>query len=147
MAQAIVQELGNLLTDFLGIIGDADRGLNGHRGIYSVREMRVLYAVISHWRRQSACTVTQIAGETGISKTTVSRCVSNMMEAQLVVELPDPHDGRRRLLQPTERGRQILQNLDDWLTLWAERLLELAREGQATVVVSELRRPSVIRGS
>jgi len=109
--------------------------------------MRVLYAVMSHWRRQSVCTVTQIAGETGISKTTVSRCISNMMEAQLVLETPDPHDGRRRLLQPTERGRQILQNLDDWLTLWAERLFELSREDQAPVFVSELRRSSVTGGS
>lgn len=148
MTQPIVQELGDLLADFLGLIGDVDRNMDGHKGIYSVRELRVLYAVMSHWRRESACTVTQIASETGISKTTVSRCVSNMMDAQLLVETPDPQDGRRRLLLPTERGRQILLNLDDWLALWATRLLELAgQDGGSALVAAEPRWSSASHGS
>ncbi len=133
VSQDIVHALGALLTDFLGMVTDDRHGSGqGRNGICSVKELRVLHTVLSHWRRNSPCTVTQIAGETGISKTTVSRCVSGMMESRLLVESTDPDDGRRRLLTPTVEGRQLLRNLDAWLGLWATRLADLCDDQTST---------------
>lgn len=57
-------------------------------------------------------TVSELGSFLGLPKSTISRYVANQIEVGHLVEVIDPHDRRRRLLQPTEAGRQEL----DWLT-------------------------------
>ena len=126
MTREVVDALGDLITDYLGLVEDGDSDFRpSYKGIYSVKELRVMHTVFRCWRRDVDCTVTQIANETGISKTTVSRAVTGLMTNGLLMEEQDPNDGRRRLLLPTLDGRQTLDNINAWLTLWAERLLEI----------------------
>ena len=51
--------------------------------------------------------VTQIAADTGVSRTTVSRMISQWSEAGQIVESPHPEDGRRRILGFTEEAHRL----------------------------------------
>lgn len=137
MTREVIDALGDLITDYLGLVEDGDSNVSpGYKGIYSVKELRVMHTVFRSWRRGSPCTVTQIANETGISKTTVSRAVTGLMTNGLLMEEQDPDDGRRRLLQPTLSGQQTLDNINAWLNLWADRLLEITA-GRDDIIAPE----------
>lgn len=134
----VVDALGDLLTDYLGIVIDIESNSDsGYKGIYSVKELRVMHMVFRSWRRGEACTVTQIANETGISKTTVSRAITTLMTNRLLKEQPDPEDGRRRLLLPTDEGQNTLNNVNAWLSLWADRLQEIVAKAETAIIAQE----------
>ncbi len=140
MTREFVDALGDLLTDYLGIVIDIEAtSETGYKGIYSVKELRVMHMVFRYWRHGQPCTVTQIANETGISKTTVSRAVTTLMTNGLLKEQPDPEDGRRRHLLPTEKGNQNLDNVNAWLALWADRLREIIDKEEASIIAPEPR--------
>ena len=140
MTREVVDALGDLITDYLGVVEDGESGIRrGYKGIYSVKELRVLHTVFRCWRRDIACTVTQIANETGISKTTVSRAVTGLMTNGLLKEDQDPEDGRRRLLRPTEEGQQTLDNINAWLSLWADRLMATITGLESSIIAPEPR--------
>ena len=127
MTRDFINLLGDLLTDYLGMVLDIESNTTkGYKGIYSVKELRVMHMVFRNWRRQVPCTVTLLANETGINKTTVSRAVTSMMTNGLLKEEQDPEDGRRRLLVPTKEGIRNLQAVNEWLASWAERLHDMA---------------------
>lgn len=140
MTREFVDALGDLLADYLGIVIDIESTSDGgYKGIYSVKELRVMHMVFRYWRRGKACTVTQIANETGISKTTVSRAVTTLMTNRLLREQHDPEDGRRRLLLPTEQGQNTLDNVNAWLSLWADRLQDIMAKGEPSIIAPEPR--------
>ena len=143
MTREFVDALGDLLTDYLGIVIDIEATSEaGYKGIYSVKELRVMHMVFRSWRHGQPCTVTQIANETGISKTTVSRAVTTLMTNGLLKEQPDPEDGRRRHLLPTEKGNQNLDNVNAWLALWADRLREIVAKEETSIIAPEPRQES-----
>jgi len=140
VTRELVDALGDLLTDYLGIVIDIEStSETGYKGIYSVKELRVMHMVFRSWRQGEPCTVTQIANETGISKTTVSRAVTTLMTNGLLKEQPDPEDGRRRHLLPTDQGNQNLDNVNAWLALWADRLREIMAKEEASIIAPEPR--------
>ena len=140
MTRELVDALGDLLTDYLGIVVDIEAtSETGYKGIYSLKELRVMHMVFRSWRSGQPCTVTQIANETGISKTTVSRAVTTLMTNGLLKEQPDPEDGRRRHLLPTDLGNQNLDNVNAWLALWADRLREIMVREEASIIAPEPR--------
>ncbi len=137
MTRELVDALGDLLTDYLGIVIDIESTARSGKGIYSVKELRVMHMVFRSWRQGQPCTVTQIANETGISKTTVSRAVTTLMTNGLLKEQPDPEDGRRRHLLPTDLGNENLDNVNAWLALWADRLREIVGREEASIIAPE----------
>lgn len=140
VTREFVDALGDLLADYLGIVVDIEStSIGGQKGIYSVKELRVMHMVFHYWRRGEVCTVTRIANETGISKTTVSRAVTTLMTNRLLKEQSDPEDGRRRLLLPTKKGQNKLDNFHAWLSLWADRLHELMGKGEPSIIAQEPR--------
>jgi len=140
VTRELVDALGDLLTDYLGIVIDIEStSETGYKGIYSVKELRVMHMVFRSWRQGEPCTVTQIANETGISKTTVSRAVTTLMTNGLLKEQPDPEDGRRRHLLPTDAGNRNLDNVNAWLALWADRLREIMVREDASIIAPEPR--------
>ena len=138
MTREFVDALGDLLTDYLGIVIDIEsKSEASYKGIYSVKELRVMHMVFRHWRRGAPCTVTQIATETGISKTTVSRAITTLMTNGLLKEQADPEDGRRRHLLPTEAGKRTLENVNAWLALWADRLRDIVAREEHSIIAPE----------
>ena len=133
-----IDALGDLLTDYVGIVIDIEsNATQGQKGIASVKELRVMHMVFRSWRRDASCTVTEIAKETGISKTTVSRAVTTLMTNGLLREEQDPEDGRKRMLRPTAHGKKTLADVNAWLGVWAERLRQLALSDEPTVILPE----------
>lgn len=138
--QQVKDALGDFLADFLGAMGEIGTPLPpASRHVYSVRELRIKQAVLNYWRQGSTCTVTQLARETGISKTTVSRAISRLMAEGLLKDEPDPEDGRRHLLLPTEDGLRLLERIDARLGLWADRLQALIVSQETSIIAPEPR--------
>ncbi len=72
-----------------------------------------------------APTVSELCAATGLPKSSISRYISAQMEQGIVREAIDPKDRRRRMLLPTEAGKQerawqiaqmqqILQDVRAW---------------------------------
>lgn len=141
MIEHFVDDLAEFLKDYVGMVMEieAARTEQGQRGIHSLKELRVMHLVFGYWRDGSSCTVTQIARDTGISKTTVSRAVTSLMTNGLLREQMDPEDGRKRLLLPTESGTETLEVTEAWLWSWAERLGKTLAigESESSIVVGE----------
>ncbi len=138
MTSEVVDALGELLNDYLGkVIQSGTPGGTGYKGVYSVKELRVMHTVFRHWRLGTTCTLTQIARETGISKTTVSRAITTLITNGLLKEQPDPEDGRRRLLEPTSLGQRALDDVHAWLAGWAERIQEIVAQGDGAIIAPE----------
>jgi DNA-binding MarR family transcriptional regulator len=136
--QQVKDALGDFLADFLGTMSEIGTpSSTPSRHVYSVRELRIKQAVLNHWRHGCTCTVTQLARETGTSKTTVSRAISRLMAEGLLKDEPDAEDGRRRLLLPTEDGLRVLEHVEARLGLWADRLQALVVRRETSIIVPE----------
>ncbi|MEM6931354.1 MAG: helix-turn-helix domain-containing protein [Myxococcota bacterium] len=77
---------------------------------------------------------TSIASELGVTKQAISPLVQDLVTWGLVEQVPDPGDGRARLLRWTARGRQhILTGLDVLGRVEAPWRAEVGEEVAATV--------------
>jgi DNA-binding MarR family transcriptional regulator len=95
------------------------------------------YKVLTTISREGAATVSTLAEHLAADKGFVSRTVSELEELALVTRVPDPHDGRVRLISVTENGRSRLQlarapyqhllaeELDSWPVTSIEQLTTL----------------------
>ena len=50
---------------------------------------------------------TQLAGRVGMTKQSLGEFVATMQEAGYLRVDPDPHDGRARIVRPTDKGIQL----------------------------------------
>ncbi|WSW28936.1 MarR family winged helix-turn-helix transcriptional regulator [Streptomyces sp. NBC_01003] len=68
----------------------------------------VSYTLLSHLDEQGGCRATDLATHYALDKSTVSRQVSALERAGLVMRRVDPDDHRVQVLHPTEAGADIL---------------------------------------
>ncbi len=121
----VLNSLGDMLTEHLCFVSnESEDATFGMTNIQSLKELRVTHAVIRNWRRGVTCSVTELADQTQINKATVSRAVTAMMVEGLVREEPDLRDGRRRIIVPTEKGLETLNEVQLWMHSWALRIIE-----------------------
>lgn len=66
------------------------------------------YKILTMIAHEGAATVSTLAEHLTADKGFVSRAVSELEELELVTRVPDPHDGRVRLISLTEAGRERL---------------------------------------
>ena len=95
------------------------------------------YKVLTMIAREGAATVSTLADHLSADKGFVSRTVSELEELALVTRVPDPHDGRVRLISLTEFGRgrlhlarapyqhRLEEELDNWPVTTIDRLTTL----------------------
>ena len=67
-------------------------------------------------------TLSALARDLGITKQAVARVVDDMRAAGLVEQLPDPSDGRARLLALTDRGDAMVDAAIEIGTAYERRL-------------------------
>ena len=72
-------------------------------------EVIVVISIVLLDRRGRQPTVSDLAAITGLKKATVSRYVANQIDRGYLTEQIDPLDRRRRVLMPTDRGREELE--------------------------------------
>ncbi|MFD3559551.1 MarR family winged helix-turn-helix transcriptional regulator [Streptomyces sp. NPDC058686] len=68
----------------------------------------VSYTLLSHLEEKGGCRATDLATHYALDKSTVSRQVSALERAGLVMRRVDPDDHRVQVLHPTEAGSGIL---------------------------------------
>jgi len=95
------------------------------------------YKVLTMISREGAATVSTLAEHLSADKGFVSRTVSELEELALVTRVPDPHDGRVRLISLTELGcrrlhvarspyqHRLAEELDSWPVATIDRLTTL----------------------
>ncbi|MEU8487154.1 MarR family winged helix-turn-helix transcriptional regulator [Streptomyces sp. NPDC048641] len=106
----------------------------------------VSYTLLSHLEEKGGCRATDLATHYALDKSTVSRQVSALERAGLVMRRVDPDDHRVQVLHPTEAGAGILaqvtvsrrqafqERLGDWpeedLVRFADYLLRYNAQAQ-----------------
>ncbi|WP_233158256.1 MarR family winged helix-turn-helix transcriptional regulator [Actinokineospora bangkokensis] len=66
------------------------------------------YALLLHLSDISPVRAAEVVERTGLDKSTVSRQIARLEELELIERVPDPSDGRARLVQLTAVGAQRL---------------------------------------
>lgn len=91
------------------------------RGFPDIR--RAHSSVFRHIRPEGS-RLTELAERAGMTKQSMAYLVESLAEAGYVTSVPDPTDGRARLVRLTARGRRV----------W-DALLELSAEAEAEIAV------------
>ena len=111
--------LGAMLRiPFQAIVARIDEGLRA-RGFTDLRPAH--FVIFQHIRPEGA-RITQLAEQAQITKQSTGSLVDHMMACGYVERLPDPEDGRAKIVRLTERGweldnaaREILSQIEqDW---------------------------------
>ncbi|MBX6722281.1 MAG: MarR family transcriptional regulator [Dactylosporangium sp.] len=69
----------------------------------------VALATLRHLVRHGPCSVTELAGRDRVTTQAISLRVAPLVRAGLIHRLSDPADGRRSLLEATDRGRKVVR--------------------------------------
>ena len=115
--------LGAMLRiPFQAIVARIDEGLRA-RGFTDLRPAH--FVIFQHIRPEGA-RITQLAEQAQITKQSTGSLVDHMMACGYVERLPDPEDGRAKIVRLTERGweldnaaREILSEIEQE---WAEQV-------------------------
>ena len=115
--------LGAMLRiPFQAIVARIDEGLRA-RGF---TDLRPAHFVIFQHIRPEGSRITELAEQAQITKQTTGSLVDHMVVCGYVERLPDPSDGRAKIVRLTERGwdlenaaREILNQIEQE---WAEQL-------------------------
>ena len=107
-----------LRIPFQAIVARIDEGLRA-RGF---TDLRPAHFVIFQHIRPEGSRITQLAEQAQITKQSTGSLVDHMMACGYVERLPDPNDGRAKIVRLTERGweldnaaREILSQIEqDW---------------------------------
>ena len=97
---------------------------NKYGGDCTLNELRVMNAAYFFSFNGGQCTPTQIAKETGIPKSTVSRSLASLFEKGWLQDEKDPEDRRRRIItlsdMAMERRTTDWQEAIDWLVMFSD---------------------------
>ena len=115
--------LGAMLRiPFQAIVARIDEGLRA-RGF---TDLRPAHFVIFQHIRPEGSRITELAEQAQITKQSTGSLVDHMVACGYVERLPDPNDGRAKIVRLTERGwnldnaaREILSQIEQE---WAEQL-------------------------
>ena len=115
--------LGAMLRiPFQAIVARIDEGLRARE----FTDLRPAHFVIFQHIRPEGSRITELAEQAQITKQSTGSLVDHMVACGYVERLPDPNDGRAKLVHLTERGwnldnaaREILSQIEQE---WAEQL-------------------------
>jgi DNA-binding MarR family transcriptional regulator len=126
------RNLGTLLRDPWLALNDRLNRIVGERGF---PDMRPALSVVFQHVRDEGSRVTDIADRAQLTKQTVVYLVNELERLGYVERLPDPLDGRAKLVRPTERGhaavaqaRQVAAEIErEWTALLGEEEMAALR--------------------
>ena len=81
------------------------------------------YGVFSGIVNLGRVSPTELAAKLGVPPTTISVYLARFLGQGIVRRLPNPEDGRSYLVEPTERGREVLAYVGPRLRVEAEALM------------------------
>ncbi|KHL16050.1 DNA-binding MarR family transcriptional regulator [Mumia flava] len=86
----------------------------------SIQQLKVLTLAV----HRSPVTAHDVAETLGVSAATVSGLVGRLVDRDLLVQEPDPRDGRARRLRATEAGQDALEEVASFHLQQSRELLE-----------------------
>lgn len=98
------------------------------------------YLLLTFLVAEGPCRSVAVVEAMGIDKGAVSRQVSHLMDLDLVERTPDPADGRASLLQPTERARSRLEQVNRQRRTALDHSLAEWTDADLSVFVDQLAR-------
>jgi DNA-binding MarR family transcriptional regulator len=114
--------------------------LHEHLACRGFSPARSAFGPVLRTLRGRQMTLTVLAHDLGITKQAVARVVEDMRTAGLVEQLPDPTDGRARLLSLTARGDAMVDAAIEIGTAFEARLASDLGPGPARALRSGLER-------
>lgn len=127
----------NLLRDPSLVLGELVAEELARRGFADLRP--ALLAVGPHLRTEGS-RVTELAERTLLTKATVVHTVDELERLGYVRRMPDPTDGRAKLVVPTERGRAAERAGREAIAQIRAAWAQLLGEGELEQLESSLRR-------
>ncbi len=94
-------------------------------------------AVLMHLSRVTTSSPGRLAEVERVSAPSMNRTVNAIVEAGCARRTADPDDGRRVVVEITERGAKLAQTAREHRNAWLEaRLRELPKEDRATIAAA-----------
>lgn len=87
----------------------------------SLNEWRLLAMI----RSRSPCRAGDLADLLMMDKSQTSRVIKSLLKKQLVLNMPDPHDGRAIALKPTKKGDALFAKMFEEVLQSNERILSV----------------------
>jgi DNA-binding MarR family transcriptional regulator len=70
--------------------------------------VRSSHSAVFQFLDEEGTTVSALAERAGVTKQAMAELVGHLERHRYVVRVPDPSDGRAKLVRPTERGREVI---------------------------------------
>jgi DNA-binding MarR family transcriptional regulator len=81
--------------------------------------------------------LTELAERAGLSRQAVGEIADDLERLGYVERVPDPSDGRAKLIRPTERGRVAWEIERGWADRYGERRVAMLRETLERILEGE----------
>lgn len=116
-------------------------------------DYRLTYQVVFQWLGPEGSRVTDLAQHTGITKQAMGEAIAELERRGYVERVPDPTDGRAKLVRRTERGwevnrvaRQVVEEIQaEWVAALGEEDFALLLQ-QLRRLVRLLNEPADVAG-
>ena len=126
----VLRELLRVLARNLGILQKSDASCCGVT-------LTQCHAIVEIGRKEKISLV-DLADLLGVDKSTMSRTVNNLVEADLVVRELDAENRRYVIIQLTENGRSVFQNIEKSMESYYKSIFGSIPEDKKNQVLESL---------
>src|ERR671924_1977489 len=128
-----------LLAEVQGAVSDELYGQLHERGYGDIRPAHG--CVFGFIERTGGARLTALADRSGLTKQAVGEAVADLEGLGYVERVPDPGDGRAKIIRLNERGREAAAAAEEIFADIERRVADAAGGGPVVTVPETLRRP------
>ncbi|MGC6176968.1 MarR family winged helix-turn-helix transcriptional regulator [Lacrimispora sp. 38-1] len=126
----VLRELIRILVRDLGILEKSDASCCGV-------SLTQCHAIVEIGRKEKISLV-DLSGLLGLDKSTMSRTINNLVESDYVIRESDMENRRYIIIQLTERGRSIFQNIEESMEEYYKGIFNAIPENKRNQVLESL---------
>lgn len=126
----VLRELIRILVRDLGILEKSDASCCGV-------SLTQCHAIVEIGRKEKISLV-ELSGLLGLDKSTMSRTINNLVESDYVIRESDMENRRYIIIQLTERGRSVFQNIEESMEEYYKGIFNAIPENKRNQVLESL---------
>ena len=126
----VLRELIRILVRDLGILEKSDASCCGV-------SLTQCHAIVEIGRKEKISLV-DLSGLLGLDKSTMSRTINNLVESDYVIRESDMENRRYIIIQLTERGRSVFQNIEESMEEYYKGIFNAIPENKRNQVLESL---------
>ena len=127
----VLRELLRILVRDLGILEKSDASCCG----ISIAQCHAIVEI----GRRGKITLVELADLLGLDKSTMSRTINNLVEADLVLRELDMENRRYVIIQLTDNGRTVFKSTEESMNSYYQSILSSIPEDKRNQVLESLR--------